>query len=231
MMKPEPIDHIQWMQQPLIWGERCRGRSLAWTPDAHWFINDPLGPVPHCHPDATELAYLAQGSMEIEVGGSKRVYNAGDLLLMPPDKFHNYWLAGDETVCLFVVVAPNHKAYRWRTEDFPPEAHSGDGPNANIFQSDILPSNQHFACERRILPPGESEPDQQYDLKDRVIYILEGVAELRVNTLTGPLAPQQYQHIPATYQHRIRNPGYTSLSYLSVMITDPATEHGTELVE
>ena len=230
-MPTQPIDYQQWMQQPLIWGERCRGRSLAWTPDAHWFVNDPLGPVPHCHDDATELAYLAQGSMEIEVGGSKRVYHAGDLLFMPPGKFHNYWLAGDETVCLFVMVAPNHIAYRWRTENFPPDAHSGGAPYASVFGTAPLPSNEHFACECRVLQPGEAEPDQTIPLQDRVIYVLEGTAELRLNNLTGGVLPHQYQYIPATFTHRVSNSGYLPVRYLSILITDPATAKGTKLVD
>ena len=63
--------------------------------------------------------------MEIEIGASKEIYRAGDFLLVPPDKYHDYWFVGDQNVCLFVVVAPNHKYYRWKTSDFPPEAHQG----------------------------------------------------------------------------------------------------------
>lgn len=225
------IDYRVWMEQPLIWAERCRGRSLAWTPDANWFVNDPLGPVPHSHDDATEIALIAQGNMEILVGGSKRVYGPGDLILMPPDKFHNYWFKGSDTVCLFVVVAPNHKQARFRTQDFPPGAHEGDAPFANVFGDAPLPANQHFDCQRVVLPPGTSGPENVLNLKDRVIYVLSGTAMLRLNTLTGPLTPHQYQHIPATVRHQISNPGYEPLVYLDLVITDPMTEHGTELIK
>lgn len=230
-MKPALIDHHHWMNQPLIWGERCRGRSLAWTREAHWFINDPLGPVPHSHDDATEIAYLAQGSLEIEVGGSKRVYHTGDLILMPPDKFHNYWLAGEETVCLFVLVAPNHKFSRFRTTDFAPGVHEGDALYGNVFRAGALPSNQHITSQLHELAPGASEGGQNYPLKDRVIYVVEGTAHVRLNSLSGPLAAHQYQYLPATNWHEISNPGYTPLRYLSFIATDPATEHGTELVK
>lgn len=219
------------MQQPLLWGERVRGRSLVWTPDANWFINDPLGPVPHCHDNATEIGFIAQGSMEVEVGGSKRVYSAGDLLLMPPDKFHSYWFRGKDPVCFFVLVAPNHKYARFRTKDFPPGAHEGDCPYANVFMDDRLPSDRHFQCQKHTLASGAAEDDMSLDLKDRVIYVLSGTARLQSNTLSGPLSPHQYQYIPATVRHRISNPGYEPLVYLSFIITDPFTEHGTEIIE
>jgi quercetin dioxygenase-like cupin family protein len=225
------IEHTTWMEQPLIWAERCRGRSLAWTPDANWFVNDPLGPVPHSHDDATEIALLAQGQMEILVGGTKRVYGPGDLIIMPPDKFHNYWFKGEDTVCLFVLVAPNHKYARFRTQDYRPGANEGDAHFASVFGNDSLPSNQHFATERVILPPGASTPETMFKLKDTVIYVLSGTAMLRMNTLAGPLAAHQYQHIPATVRFQISNPGYEPLVYLTFTITDPFTEHGTELVK
>src|SRR5262245_8510961 len=101
----EKINYQAWMTQPLSWTERCRGLGLFWTQVSTWCINYPLAPHPHSHDDATEILFIAQGSMEIEVGGSTRIYKAGDLVLMPPDKFHNYWFTGDETVCLFVAVA------------------------------------------------------------------------------------------------------------------------------
>jgi hypothetical protein len=106
------IDYTAWMNQPLIWGERTRGRGLVWTADSDWFINDPLGPKPHLHEEASEIVFLAQESMRIETSGTKLVYREGDFLLMPSDKYHNYWFVGDKPVCLFVVVAPNHKYNR-----------------------------------------------------------------------------------------------------------------------
>lgn len=224
----EKIDYKTWMEQPLLWAERCRGRSLVWTPEANWFINDPLGPVPHTHDDASEIVFLAQGSMEIEVGASKRLYKPGDFLLMPPNKFHNYWFKGEDPVCLFVVVAPNHKYHRFRTKDFPAGAHEGDAPYANVWESSQLPSDEYFLCERKTLAPGASEALTALPLKDRVLYILKGTAHLTVGTLAGTLAANQYQYIPATVRHQISNPGFEPLHYFSLTITDPFTAHGTE---
>ena len=225
------IDYQTWMRQQLIWGERVRGRSLVWTKDADWFINDPLGHRPHSHEDASEILFLAQGSMEIEIGATKAVYRPGDFLLVPPDKYHDYWLAGDQDVCLFVVVAPNHKYRRWKTSDFAPEEHQGAAELANVFDTDALPSNEHFLCEKITLPPGARDSVTYCELQDRIVYVLSGTAQVTVNTLSGPLAAHQYQYIPATCPHEISNRGYHPLTYISMTITDPFTAQGTELVK
>ncbi len=223
------IDHEAWMAQPRILAERCRGLPLIWTPDVTWFNNDWLGPTPHVHDDATEIAYLAQGSLEIEIGGSKRVYKPGDFIVMPPKKYHNYWFKGSETACFFVAVAPNHKHNRLRAKDFTPDCFEGDAPFANVFETDQLPSNEHFQCRKVTLQPGESEPAGQLELQDRLLYIVTGTAHIRVNQLSGALAANRYLHIPATTPHQIENSGFEPLVYLSLNITDPFTAHGTTL--
>jgi quercetin dioxygenase-like cupin family protein len=225
------IDHAAWMQQPRMLAERCRGLPLIWTPDVTWFNNDWLGPVPHVHDDATEIGFLAQGSLEIQIGGSKRVYSTGDFVLMPPGKFHNYWFKGDETVCFFVAVAPNHKHSRLRTKNFTPDAYEGDAPYANVHTSDALPSNEHFQSTKVALPAGAADQPCMFDKNDRILYVVSGTAHVRVNTLSGTLAANQYQHIPATTPHQISNPGYEPLIVISMVITDPFTAHSTVLQE
>jgi len=224
---PQPIHLDTWMAQPRIFAERVRGLPLIWTPDVNWFNNDWLGPTPHVHDDATEIAFLAQGQLEIEIGGSKRVYRPGDFMIMPPGKYHNYWFKGDEPVCFFVAVAPNHKYNRLRHENFTPDNFEGDAPHANVFTADSLPSNEHFACEKVTLLPGQTEGPRMIDLRERIIYVVSGTAQLRFNTLSGPLAANQFMHIPATTPHEIGNVGYEPLLYISLIITDPYTAHGT----
>jgi mannose-6-phosphate isomerase-like protein (cupin superfamily) len=150
---------------------------------------------------------------------------------MPPDKFHNYWFKGEDTVCLFVLVAPNHKHARFRTEAFRPGAFEGDALFASAYGGDPLPSNQHIATERVTLPPGASGAETAFKLNDMALYVLSGTAMLRMNSLVGPLAAHQYQHIPATVRFQVSNPGYEPLVYLAFTVTDPFTEHGTELVK
>jgi quercetin dioxygenase-like cupin family protein len=223
------IDQKAWMAQPRLLAERCRGLPLIWTPDVKWFNNDWLGPTPHVHDDATEFAYMAQGSLEIEIAGSKRIYQPGDFILIPPKKYHNYWFKGTDTVCFFVVVAPNHKFNRLRTKDFTPDCFEGDAPFANVFETDHLPPNEHFLCERVTLQPGESEASRQLDTQDRVVYVVSGTAQVQVNLLSGALAANRYLHIPATTPHQMSNAGFDPLMYISLTITDPFTANGTAL--
>ena len=225
------IDYEAWVQQPRILAERCRGLPLIWTPDVNWFNNDWLDPAPHLHDDATEIGFLAQGQLEIEIGGSKRVYGPGDFMIMPPNKYHNYWFKGDDTVCFFVAVGPNHKYKRLRHDGFTPENHEGDAPFANVFESDTLPSNEHFDCKKVTLQPGESEGLQQFETQDRIVYVVRGVGQFQMNTLNGTLAANQYQHIPATTPHQMRNIGYEPLIYISMIVTDPETVHGANMEE
>ncbi len=224
---PAKIDPQTWSQQPKILAERCRGLPLIWTPDVTWFNNDWLGPRPHYHPDATEIAYMAQGELRIEVGGSTRIYKQGDFMIMPPNKYHAYWYSGTETVCFFVVVAPNHKLARLAEHDYPEGAYEGDAPYANVFETDDMPSNEHFQAEKVTLQPGQSEEPKNIPFQDRVVYIISGTAHIRASTLAGTLAANQYQYLPATWPHQVSNPGFEPLVYLSLVITDPYTAHGT----
>jgi mannose-6-phosphate isomerase-like protein (cupin superfamily) len=225
------IDHETWMAQPRMLAERCRGLPLIWTPDVQWFNNDWLGPTPHVHDDATEVAFLAQGRLQIEIGGSKRVYRAGDFILMPPKKYHNYWRVEEdgETACFFVVVAPNHKYNRLRTKDFTPDSFEGDAPFANVLGEAPLPSNEHFRCERLCLAPDESEGPKMLPVQDRVVYVIGGRAHAQVNRLAGELAANDYLYIPATTPHEFRNAGSEPLLCLSLTITDPYSAHGAVL--
>ena len=215
------VDYREWMQQPLIWTERIRSRALAWTPEAHWFINDPLGPLPHAHDDATEIIYIAAGQMDIQVGESKQRVGPGDLLLMPPDRFHNYWLVGDETACMYVLVVPNHKQARWRYKDFKPGAFEGHAPMASVFKGEPMPSDERISVNVRSLAPGEATDVQVESVREKMIYALEGQATLEIERMKGELAANDYQHIPATHHHRIANAGTTPFKYFEFVCFDP----------
>ena len=147
------IDIQAWMNQPRMLAERCRGLPLIWTPDVNWFNNDWLGPTPHVHDDATEIGFLAQGSLEIEVGGSKRVYKQGDFIMMPPNKYHNYWFKGSETACFFVVVAPNHKYKRLRDKDFTPDDYRVMRPSPTSSRPIRCPRTSIFSARRSRCSP------------------------------------------------------------------------------
>jgi quercetin dioxygenase-like cupin family protein len=214
-------DYREWMKQPLIWTERIRSRALVWTPDAHWFINDPLGPLPHAHDDATEIIYIAAGQMDIQVGESKQRVRPGDLLFMPPDRYHNYWLVGDETACMYVLVTPNHKMARWRYKDFKPGAFEGHAPVANVFKNEPLPGDERITANVRELAPGASTERSVESVREKMIYVLEGRGEIEIERMCGVLNPNDYQHVPSTHHHRITNTGEANLKYLEFVCFDP----------
>jgi mannose-6-phosphate isomerase-like protein (cupin superfamily) len=214
----------QWMRQPLVWTERIRSRALVWTTDANWFVNDPLGPLPHSHDDASEIIYIASGQMEIQVGASKQHVGPGDLLFMPPDRYHNYWLVGDETVCLYVLVVPNHKHARWRYKDFKPGAFEGDAPLKNAFAPDAhdtMPSDERIQTNVRVLDVGAATEWMQESVKEKMIYVLDGMARIEIEHLGGELNANDYQHVPSTHRHRIVNTGQTALRYFEFVCFDP----------
>jgi mannose-6-phosphate isomerase-like protein (cupin superfamily) len=214
----------EWMKQPLIWTERIRSRALVWTPDAHWFINDPLGPLPHAHDDASEIIYIAAGQMDIQVGASKQRVGPGELLFMPPDRYHNYWLVGDETVCLYVLVTPNHKYARWRYKDFKPGAFEGHAPMKSAFLDDSLvsmPSDERITTNVRVMEVGQDTGWLIESVKEKMIYILEGIAKIEIEKLSGTLRPNDYEHVPAQHRHRISNAGQEPLRYFEFVCFDP----------
>jgi quercetin dioxygenase-like cupin family protein len=221
MIKP---DYKEWMKQPLIWTERIRSRALVWTPDAHWFINDPLGPLPHSHDDASEIIYIAAGQMDIQVGETRQRVGPGELLFMPPDRYHNYWLVGDETVCLYVLVVPNHKHARWRYKDFKPGAFEGHAPMKSAFTEDSLremPSDERITTQVKVLQPGESTGWMREQIKEKMIYILEGTAKMEIERMTGTMHPNDYEHVMAQHNHQITNAGDAPLRYFEYLCFDP----------
>jgi mannose-6-phosphate isomerase-like protein (cupin superfamily) len=214
----------EWMTQPLIWTERIRSRALVWTPDAHWFINDPLGPLPHAHDDASEIIYIAAGQMDIQVGETRQRVGPGELLFMPPDRYHNYWLVGDETVCLYVLVTPNHKHARWRYKDFKPGAFEGHAPLKSAFAPDStssMPSDERIGTNVRTLAPGEDSGWMVEGAKEKMIYVLSGQMHIEIAHVSGVLNANDYQHVMATHRHRIRNTGPGELRYFEFVCFDP----------
>ncbi len=217
----EGFDYRQWMQQPMIWTERIRSRALVWTPDAHWFINDPLGRLPHSHDDASEILFMAAGQLDILIGATRQRYGPGDLVMLPPDTYHNYWFAGDEAACLFVVVTPNHKSARWRYKNFTPEAHGRSAQVANVLHDESMPSDERITTNVVRLAPGEASDGAPETQREKVLYVLEGRAAIQVGRLHGEMGAGEYQHIPVTTPHRVANPGREPLRYLEFVCFDP----------
>jgi quercetin dioxygenase-like cupin family protein len=217
-------DWKDWMKQPLVWSERIRSRALVWTPDANWFINDPLGPLPHAHDDASEIIYIAAGQMDIQVGETRQRVGPGDLLFMPPDRYHNYWLVGEETVCLYVLVVPNHKQARWRYKDFKPGAFEGHAPMQNAYEPAALvsmPSDERISVNVRELTPGAATEWTSEKFKEKMLYVLEGALHVEIAHMSGTLNANDYQHVPAQHEHRFTNRSASTVRYFEFLCFDP----------
>ena len=140
---------------------------------------------------------------------------------MPPDRFHNYWLVGDETVCMYVLVVPNHKYARWRYKDFKPGAFEGHAPMANVFAGDRMPADERITPKVHTLAPGEATALSMESVREKMLYVLEGDATIEIERMRGEMHPNDYQHIPATHRHRIINTGSAPLLYYEFVCFDP----------
>ena len=206
------LDAERWAGQTMIWTERQRGRPLYWPAGGPWFANDPLGPHPHTHPDASEIYFVAAGTLNLTVGRQELVMSPGDFCLIPPDTYHHPRNDGATDLGLFVIVAPNWRDRRWKRDDFSEADFRGAATLArtdvlgdlpgdlNIDSSVIAGSTESF-CD-----PG----------REHVIYVLEGELDVKVDHLAGRLARHDYVHIPAGANHAVRRCGRDSARILSI---------------
>jgi hypothetical protein len=71
-----------------------------------------------------------------------------------------------------------------KTDDFPSHAFEVEAPFANVNETDKLPSDEYFQCKKIILQSGESDPITHCELQERIIYVLDGTAQVNISTLS-----------------------------------------------
>jgi quercetin dioxygenase-like cupin family protein len=211
------LEGERWSSQTTIWTERQRGRALYWPAGEGWFANDPLGPHPHTHPDASEIYLVAQGTLELTVGREELVMTAGDYCLIPPDTFHHPRNGGRDDLGLFVVVAPNWRDRRWKPEGFSEPDFLGVAAVGSTAGPGPLPGDRNIAAAV-VAAPSEESCDP---LRERAIYVLAGEVEVEIGPLAGRLAEHEYVHVPAGARHTLRDAGDGPARILSVWT--PAT--------
>jgi mannose-6-phosphate isomerase-like protein (cupin superfamily) len=208
-----PFSASRWAEQTMIWTERQRGRPLYWPAGASWFANDPLGPHPHTHPDASEIYFVETGTLALTVGRQELVMRAGDFCLIPPNTFHDPRNGGDDDLGLFVIVAPNWRDRRWKIDGFEDADFDGTASVARTEAVGPLPSDLEIGAE--VVGAG-SGPESASSPHERVLYVLAGQLDLALDHLSGRLGPGEYVHVPAGASSTVSQAGSSPVRLLSI---------------
>jgi quercetin dioxygenase-like cupin family protein len=91
------------------------------------------GPLPHYHVRTTELIYVLEGSLSLELGEQAGTLEPGGMALVPPRTVHRFWTPAGDGARFLVQFAPaGMEAYfrelaemlgdatRWPLEDMRP---------------------------------------------------------------------------------------------------------------
>ncbi|WP_257792086.1 cupin domain-containing protein [Marisediminicola antarctica] len=180
-----------WARQALWWSERQRSRPLLWPAGESWFSNDPLGPLPHTHPGASEVYFVASGELHVTVGTTDLVLSAGDYCLIPPGTFHSPQNLASEDLRMLALVSPNVKGERWKTAPFSAEDFEGQPLVGNVFRNTALPDSAHIRGEPIHLSQG-SLWSFENEAADTTIWVVEGDVEVTVGMLAGRIEPSYH---------------------------------------
>ncbi len=216
------IDPEAWIGQPYFFSERTRGKTLYWPAGRDWFANDPLPPIAHSHPGAAEVYFVVEGNLEVTVGSTSFVMEAMDFCLIPTGAFHDPEGTNGTNCCMWCVVAPNWRGRRLQTERFGPSELDPVPVVARVEGAGALPSNDLLECACVELAPGTSEECLEWRPgSERLIYVLAGEAEIKVDRLSGAVEPHGFVHVPSGARHAVRNAGADVLRFVSVYALDP----------
>ena len=64
------------------------------------------GAAPHSHPGIEQVAYLLEGTAEVEVGGEKFKMRTGDLCFFPADVPHRFQATSDKVRVMVIYTPP-----------------------------------------------------------------------------------------------------------------------------
>jgi len=218
------LDPTNWADHTMWWSERSRSRALLWPSEDDWFSNDPLGMKAHTHPDASEVFFVAAGSMRLTVGRTPIVLESGDYCLVPPGTYHEPLNVGDEDLCVWVVVAPNWRGCRWKAENFDEADFLGSPAFEKTDVARSLPSDALVAAEVISLMPGKELGRESFSKTERALYVLDGVVDMSIERLSGRIGPHEFVNVMAGATHTLRSVGSDPARVLSVKSFDPRSE-------
>jgi len=89
-----------------------RLRVLAQSPDQPIAITDNVmppgfpGPVRHRHAQMTDIFYVLEGDLTIDLAGERRVFGPGSFVLVPPGVVHTFANPGSAPVRFLEIIQP-----------------------------------------------------------------------------------------------------------------------------
>jgi len=212
----------QWAEEPPWWSEKERSRPLFWPRGAKWFTNDPLGPVPHSHPDASEVFVVATGAMSLQVGRQLVEAQAGDFIHIPPDTYHEPLSNHGEDLCLLALISPNWRDLRWKTENFVPSDYEGVATVVSLREPGAqLPSDERIYSEVVHLAGGAGDSFAGRPEADTLVYAMNNPIDVSVHGLAGTLHAGQYTHVMAGSQFSVAAPAGCETRVLIIQAIDP----------
>lgn len=218
-MRNTGLNSDAWLAEDGWWSERARSRPLLWPVGADWFINDPLGPMPHTHPDASEIFFVASGEMILTVGRNEHRVGEGSLVLIPPGTFHEPLAVGDIDLCLLAVVAPNWRESRWKIEGFTEDDFARDAVISSVFSDVAMPGDINLGCVVETLGANTNSDWLKTTNFDVLLYAIDFPMNVDAHHLSGILRAGEYIHVMAGGRYRVGNTGPKELKYLTVRAT------------
>lgn len=207
-----------WSRQGLWWSEAARGRPLLWPAGESWFVNDPLGPMPHTHPGASEYYFLASGVMNVTVGRTEFTMATEDLCLIPPDTYHHPHNGSDRDVALLAFVAPNLRDQRWKYQDFDERDFEGTPVLSNVRTAGPLPGDGNLSATLLHLAGGSAAESLEDSAGECLVYVLDGSVEASVGPLSGTLGGHGLLACAGTVRRSFR-----AIEDASVLVITPAS--------
>ena len=93
--------------------------------------------------------------------------------------------------------------------------------SAEKMQKVNLFDTERMFCDVYCFEPGQTQTAHAHKGSDKVYYILQGTAEVRIGQETKELGPGGAALAPAGAEHAIRNPGPGQLTALVFMAPKP----------
>jgi mannose-6-phosphate isomerase-like protein (cupin superfamily) len=159
--------------------------------------------------------------LHLTVGRTEFEMSEGDICLIPTGAFHHPHGTNETDLFLWCVVAPNWRGQRLKRSDFGEDELSAVPLLGSISRPGALPSDDLLESSCVVLEPGGSEEHAWRPGSERLIYVLEGSAEVTIGHLSGRIERHEFVHVPSGSPHRILNASSEPLRFLAVYALDP----------